>query len=651
MPKFFALFFACAFTLAVSAQTPAGTQPFGKIDIADLQMQSCYFEKEANAMILFDKGEIGYDSNFDLAMERHVRIKIFNDNGKDRANIRIEYFSGGHIEYITGVQAQTISLVDGKPEITKIDKKLIYTEVVDKSRSAIVFSMPNVKAGSVIEYKYVLNTISIANFPDWYFQDKIPTRYNELTTVIPEQLYFSIKSNVTQPFIKTEVKDDARTYEGVTYKLQKTIRAMANIPSLPDEPYMSSFVDNLQSLTYQLVSMQPVGGVVKTFTDSWPKVGGLLSDDADFGQQLKRKLAGEEVIIAKAAGYKTDDEKIAYIFNSVKDALKWNGASRWYTNDGIVKAWEKKTGNAAEVNLILYHLLKKAGLTVYPMVVSTRDHGKVSPYYPFLYQFNKAVVYAYSGSKTYVLDATNKYNIYNETPVPLLNSRGLYIDKEKNVFDMVMLKKEEPVRQVVLLNAEIKPGGKMLGAAQISSFSYNRINCMGRFKTDGEKKYIDYLTENNNNLKIASLKFDNMDVDTLPLVQNIEFTQDLTGSDDNYIYFNTNLFSSLRTNPFLSQGRATDIEFGYHNNYLISGTFTIPVNYKVDALPKGVSMIMPDSSIVFKRVVANEGATIIIRYNVDFKNALYSKANYPEFYEFCKKMYEMLNEPVVLKKS
>lgn len=86
----------------------------------------------------------------DLSLDRHKRIKIFNINGKDNANIRIEFYGGNRLEYINGLQAQTINLVDGKPEITKLDKKLIYTEQIDKNRSALVFSMPNVKAGSII---------------------------------------------------------------------------------------------------------------------------------------------------------------------------------------------------------------------------------------------------------------------------------------------------------------------------------------------------------------------------------------------------------------------------------------------------------------------------------------------------------------------
>jgi len=644
------LILLCFITFFSEAQTSQTTAPttkaFGKIDSADLVMKECAFEKDANAMILFDKGDAYYDANWDLGMIRHTRIKIFNDNGKDNANIRIEYYSGNHIEYITGMQAQTINMVDGKPEITKLDKKLIYTEKIDNLRSAIVFSMPNVRAGSIIEYSYTWNSNSLNNFPEWYFQDKIPTRYSEFTTTIPDELYFSVKANINLPFAKNEPSNKARG------GFEAHIRAMQNIPSLSDEPYMSSFKDNLQSISYQLTSVKPSGGFVRSFSDTWAKVGGTLADDTDFGLQLKRKLTGEEVIIAKAKTLKTDAQKIEYVFNEVKNAMKWNGIDRWYTTDGTADAWVKKSGNSAEVNLILFHLLKQSGVKAYPMVVSTRNHGKVMHFYTNLSQFNRAVVYIPIDTvKSYVLDATNKYNIYNEIPDNLLNNEGLYIDKDKNQYDMVFLAHEAPVRQVVMLNAEIKPDGKMEGTAQINSFGYNRIKSVESFKTDGEKKYIDYLRENNNNIKITSLKFDNLDIDTLPLAQNINFNLDLTGSDENYIIFNSNLFSSLRSNPFLSENRSTNIEFGYRNNYSINGTYKIPANYKIDALPKNVSMNMPDGSITFRRVIATDNGVVAIRYNIDYKKNIYFKEDYPQIHEFFKKMYEMLNEQIVLKKS
>ena len=82
---------------------------------------------------------------------------------------------------------------------------------------------------------------------------------------------------------------------------------------------------------------------------------------------------------------------------------------------------------------------------------------KFHPFYTSTVQFNRAVVYIpVDSTKKYVLDATGKYNLYNETPDELLNSSGLYIDKSKESYDMVYLKKDLPVRQVVLITARNK---------------------------------------------------------------------------------------------------------------------------------------------------------------------------------------------------
>jgi len=201
MKKTFTLLALAVFSIAVKAQNAVPAyEPYGKVDKEDLELKACDFEKDANAEVLFDKGDIYFDMSLRIVMERHKRIKIFNDNGKDAANIRIEFYSNEKYEYVEGLQAETINLTDGKVEITKLDKKQVYTQDIDKYRSAIVFSMPNVKAGSVIEYKYTWDTVDPDNMPTWYFQEGIPVRYSELDTDIPEYFAYSAKTNTLSPY-------------------------------------------------------------------------------------------------------------------------------------------------------------------------------------------------------------------------------------------------------------------------------------------------------------------------------------------------------------------------------------------------------------------------------------------------------------------
>jgi hypothetical protein len=638
MNKFITILMPGIFALSVSAQTTAPiptTQPFGKINKEDLEMKACDFEKDANAEVLFDKGTVYFDQEYNLILDRHIRIKIFNDNGKDEANIKVRYDGGDRSEFITNVQAETINLNNGAIEITKIDKKLIYTQRVDKLRNDLVFSFPNVKSGSVIEYKYSLTANSVGDFPDWYFQTNIPTRYSELNTTIPSILYYKNLIMVNQSFVK-------KTDE---------VKAMANIPSLNNEPYMSSRKDNAERILYELQSIN-APGFQQSFSDTWNKVGKDLSGYEDFGGQFRKKLTGEEEIINKAKSLSSNAEKIAFIFSEVKSRMKWDEEDVRYTNDGTADAWNKKVGNSTEINLILNHLLQKSGIKSLPMLVSTRDNGKINPAYPNGYQFNRTVAYIpVDSANYYILDATSKYNVYNQIPQNLLNGFGFYVNKDDEKYDLVFLQKTSPVREVTLINAEIKPDGKMTGTAQINSFSYNRIADAKKYKTDGEDKYIKQLGNGDNNIKITSLKMQNMEVDTLPLTQNFDFNLDLTGSDENYIYFKPNLFTSAYNNEFLSESRFTDIDFGYLANNSLNGIYKIPAGYKVDAMPKSVSMALPGNGIIFRRVIGEQDGSVLVRYSLYFNKSLFFKEDYPQFREFFKKMTEMMNEQIVLKKS
>jgi hypothetical protein len=62
----------------------AQTQPFGTIDVSDLKMTSCDFEKGAHAEVLFDAADIYYDDR-GAAMDQHKRVKIFNEKANREA--------------------------------------------------------------------------------------------------------------------------------------------------------------------------------------------------------------------------------------------------------------------------------------------------------------------------------------------------------------------------------------------------------------------------------------------------------------------------------------------------------------------------------------------------------------------------------------
>ena len=644
MKKFFMLF---SLLFLVKNVVFAQTQSYGIIDTADLKMTSCEFEKDANAMVLFDKADVvtGFNST---TMIRHKRIKIMSDKGKDEANVSLEYYSFRNLEDIYDVEAETINLNKNTVKFTKVEKSLIYKQTIDKTKKKITFSFPNVVVGSIIEYSYKLKIGYEGGFPDWNFQENIPVRYSELNASVRSDYSYKVIQRVYEGYAKKTKEpwlNDSKDTIGNTYSW-----AVTNVGSYREEPYSTCLEDNIQGIRFILVAVKfSLHGELKPIEKTWRRIGAELMIDPDFGLQLNEKLSNDD-LIKEAKSLQGDLEKISYVFNYVKNSVKWNGINKWYTIDGVKRAWDMKTGNSSEINLILYNFLKQVGFKCYLELGSTRDNGKVNESNHDLSQFNKTVVSLIVNNKKYVLDASDKCNTYSEVPFDLLNSSGLFIDPFTYLFVLSEFKNDNPCRKVISVNAQISPEGELGGTAQINNFGYNKINSCKLYTTLGESKYADLLKNDNNNLKIVSFKRENMETDTLPLTDNIVFKLDLTGSDDTYIYFNPNLFTSIRVNPFISESRNSPIDFGSINKLALDGRYKIPPGYKIEVLPKSLSLVMPDKSISFKRIAAEQDGDILVNYVVNYKKAVFTKDEYPAIHDFYKKMYELLNEQIVLKK-
>ncbi len=637
LKKLFPLLILVLLAGCVNAQQVTPTQttkPYGIIDTADLKMTSCDFEKDANAMVLFDYAVVTH-TGYTIKMQRHKRIKIFNNNAKDVANIRIEFQRSTNDEMITDLEAETINLNNNTIEYTDVDKKLIYTEFTDNNTKAIVFTFANIKPGSVLEFVYTWTTADPHNYPDWTFQSSIPCRYSEFDAGFPIAPIFSVYRKVLQPLFRdSTVKLDDKGAE-------KHMWALAKVPSFKSEPFMDYPEDYLQQI---LITRN-----AKYFT--WAFISGSILADENVGQQLNKNLDNEAKIIAKAKTLKTTDEKISYLFDTVKNTMKWNKQDHAFADEGVKKAWDKKTGNSTEINLILFDLLKKANVNSSLLVLCTRDHGKIDPQYPNVSHLNRVVVYyPVDSAKYYVLDASNPYNNYNSIPPDLIGLNALFIDPSSKKFSMKLIK-NEAAREVILVNGSIGADGKLQGNTEISGLANNREKYLRQYNEQGKTKYIEQLQDKFKGLKITALTLDNLAIDTLPLVQTFEFQYNLTAPDGNYMYFNPNLFSGFDKNPFLNETRISTIDFGRLNTYLINGHYKIPPGYKIDVLPKPVMMRMPGNGITFRRFTAQQDGLMVINYTIIYNRSLFTKEEYTAIRDFYKKMYELLNEQIVLKKQ
>jgi hypothetical protein len=567
----------------------------------------------------------------------HKRIKIFNNNGFDQANIKISYRTDKTIS-IKNFHAQTYNLdATGNIIITKVDKAVVYDKQVNKRFTERIFAFPEIKEGSIIEYEYVLDGASEG---EWYFQKSIPVAYSRFIVNFPQEIRVAAIPHCS---MKIQRGTDTKASDNYTWF------AMEELPALANEPFMSCREDYLQRLDIQITAYDFPGRPLVSALRTWPGIIKELVEDEDFGRQLKKNIPRTSELDKMLQGIKNPLQKMKIIHQYVRSNMQWNGIDNIWALEGVKNAWKDKKGTSGEINLILINLLKDADLKARPVLLSSRENGVVNTSTAGYDQFNKVMAYVEIDAKHYVLDATEKITPPQLIPLNVIASEGLVIEKPDNLEWgwKTLWDENHKFEKKVFISSDIDEKGKRTGTASVNSYDYEKIEALDILKK-GKDKLQETITKQG--ITIDSFMVAGAENDTLPLTVDFKFSAP-TSSSGVYHYFTANYFAGFDKNPFLADERQTDIFFGALQDYSISALIYLPQGYTMDVLPKNLKLITSDTNIVFTRYSSYNDGLLNIQTTLIYKSPYFTTDAYPELVEFYKKMYAMLNEQFVYKKN
>lgn len=422
---------------------------FGKLDAVEFASTDCSYDPKAPAEILINQGETRFEWDnknfFKMITDRRIRIKILTQKGLDYANIKIRYQSESKYERINNIAGHTYNLVDGKIDDVKLEKKLIYEKKINDQMTEISFGLPNVKVGSIIEYRYTEEKDSYSNIDNWLFQREIPVRLSTFTIEIPEYFRFVTRVLSTMFVDKTQKEENRSlaTSGGILkYNCMINTYTIQNIPSLKREAYMASLRDYIQRLEFQLSAIVLPNSSVN-YTTNWEELAKELRESEVFGQQIKRKVSLPE-LDDKIDKLPNNLEKLKATYTFFKKNFIWNEVED-FTCLNVKKVADTKTGTSGDLNLLFLSKLKEYDIESYPILISTKENGSVNTLYPFLKQFNTLMAYIPISDKYYIINAADKYNAYNLIPYDAVNTQGLKIEKSNSswvsLYDETMIEK------------------------------------------------------------------------------------------------------------------------------------------------------------------------------------------------------------------
>lgn len=310
------LYLIFVFVLSVSMGILGDDLPkFGKVSDEELQMTSIPEDPEADAVWLFERGdlEIVLENNYyRLKSKRHVRIKILTEKGKEYANVKIPYW---HEDRINSLQAHTI-LPNGKK--IKLDRKDIFDKDDEEIKNVKnkVFAIPGVEVGAVIEYEFEKMSDYLYFLEPWYFQNSDFTRISQYSVLpLPGFSYNVFFRNTVD--IEPEVEEMIRPDQRV--KLKKFIWTMTNLPPIRKEPYMRTLEDYRAALHFQLNYYKDQYQYIK-FVSTWPELVEELKErykdflrEDDFSKNLVKGMHLSDL---------SEEERIKMIYDYVRDQIE-----------------------------------------------------------------------------------------------------------------------------------------------------------------------------------------------------------------------------------------------------------------------------------------------------------------------------------------
>ncbi len=660
--------------ICISQTIVAQNKPINKLEkisVADFSPSSPVIDSNANAVVLADLGSSEFEGNnsgnFTLIFKHTKRILLRNKNAFDEATVKVPIYLGNSFsdeEKFDDFDATTYNLADGKINETKLDKNSVFSEKYNRTRSIRKFTFPNIKEGSIIEYRYTVKSPFYQHLRPWSFQGNYPILWSQYHVIIPPMFsYYPLQ----QGFLKYTIDSSKAIYKSysVVYSGDATessqfqnysgnalykLWAIREVPAFKKESFTSTSNNYISRIDFQLHSVKwtensPIQQILKGWVETMENV----LKDPDYTSVLVDKNNWLDDDIKKIAKSENDFENAKKIYNYVRDNFTCTNydASVWLS-EPLKKIYQSKKGSVTDINLLLTAMLIHQGFNVKPVMLSTRDNGRAMEATPILNQYNYVVARVKIDTTYYMLDASESRLGFGKLPERCYNTSGRIIDKlplivSLNTDDL----KEQKSTMVFIVNDE---KGALSGSFTTNLGYFESMN-LGE-KLTGQKldTYIKEMAKSySSEVEITNIEIDSLKIYDEPLA--IKYDMKLNFSGEDIIYFNPLFSEALRSNPFVSAERLYPVEMPYKMNELFTLNMEIPKGYVVDELPKSTRVKLNDDEGMFEYIVINKNGNIQLRCKLILEKANFLPEDYETLRNFFAYVVKKQAEQIVFKKN
>lgn len=651
------LFVLLLLLFATSAFSQENRFPYGQISIEQLLATGYSRDSSANAVVLREFGEAYISSADDMGLifENHYLIKILKTEGLNEANITIPLRKGTtKNQRLVSIKASAYNVENGRIQETSANAKNIFTENINKYWDSKKLTIPNVRVGSIIEVHYVMDDpLFYYNFHAWEFQSHLPKVSSEYWATIPGNYVYNITWRGFLKFSKQEsslVKDcynpGSQKADCGRYKF-----AMENIPAFKEEAYMTAKSNFMATVNFELSEVRHFDGRVDKKTKEWKDTDIEVRTDPQMGNQIKKgkDVIGSIEIQLKAISDPLEKAKQVYAF--IKSSFVWNEFYGAWSDEGIKKALEKKSGNVADINLSLIAALRAAGIDAEMALLSTRNNGVPTELHPVLTDFNYVVAKVNLGDKSYLVDATDPYLPFGMLPFRCLNGKArVFPEKAPSYwYDIVPTEK---FKEVTIMNLTLEANGSLTGTVEYAYYGYDAYDKRTDLASfNNEEEYLADLKKKMRLITVNSFELTGLDIYDPKVVHKFDVEIEALDQLGDGFMLNPFFMGKMQTNPFKLTERVYPVNFGAAQEYTTIVNLTYPENFLLVEKPEKNALTIPAGGGKFLFDITDNGTKATMMYSLTLAKPVYTSVEYKYLKELFNRVVLVQNSDWLFKKK
>lgn len=634
------------------------TIKFGEVTAADFQVKPVPNDTTAEAVVLYESVNTRYEyRNEKLTRVAffYSRVRINKKSGYDYATVHIPLTGkGGDVEYASSIEGVTYTLQNGQVMKQKMDKAAVANEKVSDGMWIQKLTLPGVQEGCIVEYRYTLYSPNRETPPSWRFQQEIPVVWSDYKVTISNYFHFR---GVMTGYLPLAISKSTPVSMGLIPGLNEEGAtlfhyAIANAPAFKNEPYITTPADYLARIEFELAKIEIPGYATETYSLNWADMDRNLLKRESFSGQYQKAPYLRDVADAIKAKYPATDTlgRATAAYNHVRNTMTWNEQGNM-ESDRLKKVLELKKGDAADLNFMLIGLLRDLGINANPLILSTRDHGRINETYGLLRQFNYVVAHLMVGGKDMLLDATDRFVKPGMLPERALNGIGrLVLPEEKSRFVSLMpIERDVEAKTCTFVLSE---DGDVKGTLQHSYGGYGAVDARTSYKARSEEKFVEDVKRKKPSWQVEKAEFSNVNkLDASLTVLYTLSVGDVAQVAGDRIYLHPMMTEGQTDNPFKQPERQFPVDFATPFDESFAATYTLPEGYTADELPKPLLLSLPENGGRFVYQVQQSGRQLTVMSRITVRKPIFTAEEYMFLKEFYDKILLKHGEQIVLVKG